>query len=516
MRRRLTVAMILMVLVTLVLSGLVSLAVAVHNAQVQTRKELVREGQGLALSVQQEANAGADPARSLHTLLTALQSPLRLGGSAVLAVRPDGALFDPSAKRPLAAPPTLPGRLSPSDIDVAALVKLQTVSGTKGTVVFAAVPYQAQLQVGDVSRSLVQVVVLTRQPPSALASAGPWFLLSALIILAVAAIVAHRLGRRFVRPIQAAQAVTSRIAAGDLDARVPDPPGADPELAALADSINSMASHLAQAKDAERHFLQSVTHDLRTPLTSIRGFAEAIEDGATADAVAAAGVIASEARRLERLVGDLLSLAALEARRFTLQPQLVELGEAGARTADGFVPAASDLGLVVTVLREEPCWVWADPDRLAQVAANLIENALRYAAHEVQVTATLQGGQPELWVSDDGPGISAGDLARVFERLFVSRPRPDRPVGSGLGLTIVAELVRAMGGTVRAESPLTPNGGTRIVVSLPQKRSQNYFEVGEGPPAGFAAASQTNPSVGNRPPSTGVESAPNTRSSTVA
>ncbi len=108
----------------------------------------------------------------------------------------------------------------------------------------------------------------------------------------------------------------------------------------------------------------------------------------------------------------------------------------------------------------------ADPDRLAQLTANLIENALRYAAHEVRVTARRGRGSSELWVIDDGPGIAPDDLGRVFERLFVARPRPDRPVGSGLGLAIVAELTAAMGGTVRAESPLNSAGGTRMVVTL--------------------------------------------------
>lgn len=467
MRRRLTVAMILMVLATLVLSGLASLYVAVRNAEVQTRHDLVREGQGLAVTVQQEANSGADPARALHSLLASLKSPLRLGGSAVVAVRPDGHLFDPTARHPLQTTPTLPSGLSASDLDPAALLRLRTVSGTRSGLVFAAVPYQAELQFNGVPRQVIQVVVLTRQPPSALDSAGPWFLLSSLVILAVAAIVAYRLGQRFTRPVRAAQEVTSRIAAGDLDARVADPPATDPELAALASSINTMATRLADAKDAERHFLQSITHDLRTPLTSIRGFAEAIEDGATADTAAAAAVIASEARRLERLVGDLLQLAALEARRFTLQLQPVELGEAAERAAAGFTPAAAELGLTITVQREEPVWVLADPDRLGQVIANLLENALRYATHEVRLTAAHPGGRPALMVSDDGPGIPPEHLDRVFERLFLARPRPDRPVGSGLGLTIVAELVRAMSGTVRAESPLATVGGTRVVVSLP-------------------------------------------------
>jgi signal transduction histidine kinase len=126
---------------------------------------------------------------------------------------------------------------------------------------------------------VVQVVVLTRRPPNAIATAGLWFALSSVIILLIAAVVAYRLGRRFVRPIQAAEQATSRIAAGDLEARVPIAVRADPELAALAASINLMTARLAEAKGAERQFLQSVSHDLRTPLTSIRGFAEAIEDG---------------------------------------------------------------------------------------------------------------------------------------------------------------------------------------------------------------------------------------------
>ena len=264
-------------------------------------------------------------------------------------------------------------------------------------------------------------------------------------------------------------------------------------------------TRLAQAKNAERQFLQSVSHDLRTPLTSIRGFAEAIEDGVAADVAAAAGVIASEAGRLERLVADLLGLATLEAQRFTLQMQPVELTAAVGATATGFAPTASEMGLALVVDSEGPDgegagWVMADPDRLAQLTANLIENALRYAAHEVRITARRGRGPSELWITDDGPGIAPDDLGRVFERLFVARPRPDRPLGSGLGLAIVAELTAAMGGTVRAESPVNSAGGTRLVVTL----------------KGAPVASHTNGRLTKRAPSTETESTPTTRPSTVA
>ena len=500
MRRRLTTAMILLVLAALLLSGGVSLAVAGRNIADQTQKELLREGQGLALSVTgQAAAAGAgnrtDPAAALTNLLRALAKPLRLDGLAVLGVLPDGRLIQPA---PLSLRPTLPAPLTAADLHPRQLLALHTVTGRKGGLVYVAVPYQATLRVRGVDRSLVQAVVLTRRPPSALRTAGGWFALSALIILLVAALVAWRLGRRFVAPITAAQEATSRIAAGDLEARVAEPPGRDPELAGLAASINAMAENLARAKAAERHFLQSVSHDLRTPLTSIRGFAEAIEDGATTDAVAAAGVIASEARRLQRLVADLLALATVEARRFTLAPQTFDLAAAAGDSTAGFAPTAAELGLALVFDRPAaPCPVTADPDRVAQVIANLVENALRYASAAVRVGVGPVPGGAGLWVLDDGPGLPPADLAQVFERLYQARPRPGRPIGSGLGLTIVAELVAAMGGTVRAESPVTPAGGTRMVVTLP-------------------GAGQSSGSVGYEPPSTASGSARSTPSSTVA
>jgi two-component system sensor histidine kinase BaeS len=400
----------------------------------------------------------------------------------VVAVLADGRVFDPVAPR---VKPALPPGITIANLDVGALYQLQTVSGESGGVVFAAVPYKASILILGTIRQVVQVVVLTRTPPSAWSTAGPWFMISSLVILAVAGLVAYRLGRRFVAPIRATQLVTSRIASGDLDARVKLPPHhqRDPELAELATSVNAMAEGLGRVRADERRFLQSVSHDLRTPLTSIRGFAEAIEDGATADAVAAAGVIAGQARRLERLVADLLALAPLQARRFTLETAVVDLGAMVSASAMAFSPAAAELGLDLHIQAPaSTLTAVVDPDRLAQVTSNLIENALRYAATSVEVATSPQppgqnrasghprgdwGGWVELSVSDDGPGIPPEAVDRVFERLFVARPGPDRPIGSGLGLTIVYELVSAMGGRVRVESPSAPEGGTRMVVSLP-------------------------------------------------
>ena len=208
--------MVLMVFGALVLAGLASLALVVHNTKVQTRRELVHEAQGLAITVQSEADTAsqADPAKALKAVLLALTAPLRLEGSAVLVLRPDGAFLDPATPRVRL---TLPSGLTSADLDPSALLALKTVSGTKGGLVYAAAPYRAPVQILGEPRDVVQVVILTSRPPGALAAAGLWFALASLVILVVTVIVAGRLGRRFVRPLEAAQIVTSQIAGGDLE-----------------------------------------------------------------------------------------------------------------------------------------------------------------------------------------------------------------------------------------------------------------------------------------------------------
>jgi two-component system sensor histidine kinase BaeS len=171
---------------------------------------------------------------------------------------------------------------------------------------------------------------------------------------------------------------------------------------------------------------------------------------------------------LERLVQDLLDLARFDARRFDLHLRAIDLAEVVADTGEGFRPAAEELGLRLDV-EAGPSGVItanADPDRLAQVVANLVENALKYARTTVRVAVGAWPGAAVISVDDDGPGIAAEDLPRVFDRLFISARSPARPVGTGLGLAIVTELVSAMGGAVRAESPTSATGGTRVVVTL--------------------------------------------------
>ena len=448
MRRRLTLTIVGVVAAALVVAGVGTLVLARTAARDETRRDLVDQA---------EALAGAAEGLQRAPVLNALRRSLRLEGAALVPIAPGPVPPPPSGRR-------LPPLRSPVALDEAELDRLRSgssVSGWVGDVAYAAAPVRD----GRVMR-LPAAVVLTRESPSGLGVALPWFVVSAALALGGAAVVADRLGRRFARPVSAAADAARRIAAGDLTVRVdPGGPGAEAELARLAQAVNTMAADLERARGVQRQLLLSVSHELRTPLTSVRGFAEAIADGAAPDDRRAAEVIGAEARRLERLVGDLLDLAKLDARAFSLDVGVVDVAGVVADTAEGFRPAAAAAGVELAVASPPPgpATAAADPVRLAQVVANLVENALKFAASRIDVSTATSPGRVVVAVADDGPGIPEADLPHVFERLFQSSRPAARQVGSGLGLAIVAELAAAMGAEVRAESR---PGATRMVVAL--------------------------------------------------
>jgi two-component system sensor histidine kinase BaeS len=348
--------------------------------------------------------------------------------------------------------------VSTGDLRAADLAAGSTVSGTRGTLVYAAAPVTLPSV-----RSGVVAVVFTRELKSLNRGIG-FFAIAALVSLALAALFGSRLGRRIARPLEFADATTQRMAAGDLAARIELPADADPEVASLAASITSLATSLERSRAAEREFFLSVSHDLRTPLTALRGYGEALADGAIEDPARAGAIITSEARRLERLVGDLLQLGRIGGGTFALDLGPVRVEDVLDGTAEALQLAARDAGVALRLPERHDLVVLADPDRLAQVAANLIENALAYAATEVGLGITAEG----FFVEDNGPGIPPEEQAAVFTRHYRSDHSPSRHIGTGLGLAIVAELVAAMGGTVSVASPRPGHDdGTRFTVTLP-------------------------------------------------
>ena len=466
MRRRLSLTMVVMVVAALVFAGLATLGLTVLNSVHQTQAELVVLAKKLAAGFNTDVATDKhhDSLAVLRGELSLLNNPLKLQGEAVLAVRPDGSFVNLFSPGPTL---TLPSDLSVNLLqnNVQLITGTQPVSGHLGRLAWAAYLFNPPAPVAGIQNF---VVVLTRESPAGVGEAADWFGLASLLTVIVALVAANRLGHRIARPLQQTEAVTRRIATGDLEARVPVTAQEWPELVSLANSVNQMAASLARAQGTQRQFLMSVSHDLRTPLTSIRGFAEALSDGATTDVTYAAGVIGSSARRLERLVTDLLELAKLESGAFSLHSVTLDLSDVVSQAAQALEPAAAGLSLSIELETEGEALCVADPDRVGQVVANLVENALKFATSRVTVGTRRSGdGWLEAFVEDDGPGIPWADLERVFERLYQSRLSAGRELGSGLGLAIVDELVKAMGGSVRAESPTGPNGGTRVVVVLP-------------------------------------------------
>jgi len=223
-----------------------------------------------------------------------------------------------------------------------------------------------------------------------------------------------------------------------------------------------MAERLAASREAERAFLLSVSHELKTPLTAIRGYAEGLAEGAFG-AEEAAHTIKLEASRLERLVRDLLDLARMNRAEFSVRREPVDLSQIARDAVTRHEVAARQFEVD---LREEAgeTWVEADPDRLLQVASNLVENALRETPAGGAVTVRVDPGR--LLVVDTGPGIAHEDVPHAFERFYLyDKLGRDRPVGSGLGLAIVQQLVRAMGGSVAVET--APGAGATFAVTLP-------------------------------------------------
>jgi two-component system sensor histidine kinase BaeS len=293
--------------------------------------------------------------------------------------------------------------------------------------------------------------------------------IGAILAGVLASWVAAQVGRRLQRLEDASRA----IADGDFAVRAPTH-GSD-DVARLGDAFNNMATQLEAGQRRERDFLMSVGHDLRTPLTTLRGYAEALDAGQIGeeDLARVGSVLHRQTDLLSRLIDDLTLLARLEAREFTLRPEAVELTALINGLVEEIRSDAVEMRVSLSTELEEVGTVFVDPDRIGQILGNLLSNALRYTPEKGTVVVGLRarGETVTMTVSDSGPGIDPDDLPRVFERLYVAqRYRPIRPEGSGLGLSIVKELSTALGGSVAVDSGL--GAGTVVTVNIPRNSAE--------------------------------------------
>ncbi|TNH21867.1 HAMP domain-containing histidine kinase [Micromonospora orduensis] len=291
--------------------------------------------------------------------------------------------------------------------------------------------------------------------------------------LAAGVVAGLLLARRLARPIRVAATAAARLRAGDRAVRVPvEPPD---EVADLAEALNGLAAALATSEGRQREFLLSVSHELRTPLTAIRGYAEALADGVLGadDTVDTGRTMLAEAQHLDRLIGDLLALARLEAADFPLEPVSVDLTRLAADAEPTWAGRCAAVGVPFRVETPgQPVPAYTDPGRIRQVVDGLLENALRVVPPGAPVVLAVRpvGADPAaggvLEVRDGGPGFTDDDLAVAFERgALHERYRGVRKVGSGLGLALAAGLVRRLGGEIVVGH--APEGGAAFAVRLP-------------------------------------------------
>jgi len=292
-----------------------------------------------------------------------------------------------------------------------------------------------------------------------------------VIGILVAFVLSFLVSRSVARPLRQISHAAHQIADGDFNQRVPVE--GPQEVRTLASSFNEMVDRVAVTQAAQRDFLANVSHDLRTPLTSIQGFSQAILDGVTSDpatAQHAAQIINDEAARMHRMVEELLELARLEAGRVNLRRHAVRPSDLLRGVADSISVKAHEKSVQLHVqLPPDLPRISGDADRLAQVFLNLLDNAIRHTPSGGQV-GLLAAAQPQwivVQVRDTGEGIPAADLPRIFERFYQvdkSRQR-DRGGSMGLGLAITKQIVEAHNGRIQADSVM--GQGTTFTIWLP-------------------------------------------------
>jgi signal transduction histidine kinase len=442
----------------IVIAGIVSAAIALSLFQSYTHDESLRELKREAVGLTQ-------------LYATQARQAVEQGGGAVSGSELEKATGDRLFYVGL---PIFPGKssgltqLPPSEVDWAALRAGEVITfefkppGEKRT--FLAVGQPLKIEAGGP----IFGALVVAKPKTALRHASltlmKFFAFSLLGGLLIAGALSWYLSRRITRPLLGLSQAADAIAAHRYDVAVPEVRGGG-EVGHLADRFREMATRLREAEELERNFLMSVSHELRTPLTAIRGHVAALREGLADDPQARSEsleVVASATGRLERLVGDVLDLAKLDARRFTLLHEEVDMGRVLDQAYASFGEEARQREIDYRCdVRARPVIV-TDGDRVLQIISNLLANAFRWTPDggRVELSLASDNGSVRVGVADTGPGIEAADQDRIF-RAFWSRDGG----GTGLGLTIANELATALGGRIELDTHL--GGGSRFALVLP-------------------------------------------------
>jgi two-component system, OmpR family, sensor histidine kinase BaeS len=294
----------------------------------------------------------------------------------------------------------------------------------------------------------------------------PIVVVAVLLILLVSTTVTGGM-RRMTRPMDNLIDAARRIEGGDFSTQVPE--SGPPELRSVARAFNSMSARLKTIDEQRRGFLADVTHELRTPLSVIRGQAEAIADGVYAGDAAHIAPILDATQTLDRLVEDLRTLALTDAGNLALKKEPTDLGALAHDVAESFQPEAATAGVTLTTAIDADLpTVDVDPARLRQVTSNLLSNAINHTPNggSVKVSVSSAVGQVTLTVADTGEGIPPDLLPHVFER-FAKGPSSK---GSGLGLAIAHAMVTAHGGQIQVSNGVEAGTVLRVILATAPNR----------------------------------------------
>jgi two-component system sensor histidine kinase BaeS len=395
----------------------------------------------------QQAGIGNVPLQSLHQAI---------GGDEIFWVPavPGASLFAGSVPR---------ADLRFSDIDSGGSRTINLTANRKGYLAVARVVKLAGIPVG---------AIVVAKPNSAVTSR--WLQLLGELAIAfgigipLSLLLVVYFSGRIVRPLEALTRAADEVATGHYDVALPGPGGGS-EIERLSTRFGEMAARLSEAEEQSRNFLMSVSHELRTPLTAIRGHVSALRDGVFEDEDArrvSLDVVAAEGTRLERLVGDVLDLAKLDARRFALLRDEVDMRVLCERAHAAFAAQAEARGLTLELSTVDGVVLVTDGDRVLQIVSNLLGNAIQWTppGGTVGLALTASRDVAVVSVTDTGPGIARAERERIFRPFWSGHG--GHGGGTGLGLTIASELAAALGG--RLEVTDAPGGGSRFVLVLPR------------------------------------------------
>jgi two-component system OmpR family sensor kinase len=469
LRGRLLLAFVAVAILAAVLIGVITLSLIRLLPERGLEQQLADQAQAvtdIVATTRPAGVAGPRPARALCPIIRALrrgETEVYVVGEDAIPRRP-AACLAASRRRPLAP---VPG------VDLAtALARGQVVTGTSDGLAWAVAPAERPVLGG---RGGVLLVHEVRRLGLSLLPVVAWrLLLATALAVAAAALAAWLLAGRLTAPLGRLVGAARRVGGGDLSTRVRV--DGDDEVAEVATAFNDMAAGLERAQAEQRAFLADVGHELKTPLTAIQGYTEALLDGTVEDPAERRRSLLrvhAETIRLARLVQDLLDLARLGRGQFAVSTLDADVGAVLREAAAAAAERAARRQVAVTTRLAGALHAHVDPGRLRQVLDNLLDNASRSSPPGRQVLVgarPLDGGGVEAAVVDQGPGIAPEDLPHAFDRGYLwSRYRGSREVGSGLGLAIVKALCDAMGVAIRAESGA--GGGTAFRLLLPPARS---------------------------------------------